>query len=62
MFGGLPIYFLISWGWVCKILCFGKCLILNVKVFKKPAGVRTLGIKTDVRICGQSETTENKWP
>lgn len=34
MFGGLPIYFLISWGWVCKILCFGKCLILNVKVFK----------------------------
>lgn len=33
MFGGLPIYFLMSWGWVCKILSFGNFLILNVKVF-----------------------------
>lgn len=33
MFGELPIYFLMSWGWVCKILSFGNFLILNVKVF-----------------------------
>lgn len=40
---------------ICKILSFWKISDLECESVQKPAGVRTSGIKTDVRICGQSE-------